>query len=350
MTQHETSQEMYAPRMPAPSLTMLNLLNGMWAARAIQVAAQLGIADFLADGPRNVTEIAEATKTHAPSLYRLLRALASLAIFAETAPHTFANTELSQTLRTEQDGSVRAMATMMGSAWEWNVWRELDYSIRTGQPAFDHVYGMDLWRYYREENVEAGKIFDAAMSDTSNAISAVATRFYDFSTLHTIVDVGGGKGNFLTAILTAFPHLQGIVFDQPLVIEEARKQIALANLAERCTTVAGDFFASVPHGADAYLLKSVLHDWEDESCVKILKNCRQAMQPDSRILVIDAVIDDKKTGGTFAKLLDMQMLIEQRGRERTSAEFQALFASADLSLNRVIQLPTLQDIIEARPA
>ncbi len=349
MTQHEMSPAAHTPHAPSPALKMLDLLNGMWASRAIQVAAQLGIADLLKDGARNVAELAEATGTHAPSLYRLLRALASLAIFAEVAPNTFANTELSRTLRSEQSGSVRAMAIMMGSAWEWNAWRELDYSIRTGQPAFDHVYGMDLWHYYWEENPTAGKIFDAAMSDIANAVGAVVSRFYDFSSLHTVVDVGGGQGKLLAAILSTYPHLHGIVFDRPSVIEEVRKKIAAAGIAARCTTVAGDFFEAVPDGADAYLLKSVLHDWEDESCIKLLKNCRKAMRSDGRILVIDPVIGDEKSGGTFAKLLDVQMLIEQRGRERTAAEFQALFAAADLRLKRVILLPTLQDIVEAVP-
>lgn len=349
MTQHEASPAAHTSSGPSPVQAMLNLLNGMWAARAIQVAAQFGIADLLADGARSVTELAEATGTHAPSLYRLLRALASLAIFAETEPNVFANTELSQTLRSERPGSVRAMALMMGGEWEWNAWRELDYSIRTGQPAFDHVYGMDLWHYYREENPEAGKIFDAAMSDGSNAVSAVVTRFYDFSPFHTIVDVGGGAGKFLAAVLTAFPHLQGTVFDQPHVVEGASEQIAASNLAGRCTFVAGDFFETVPPGADAYVLKAVLHDWDDESCIRILKNCRQALPPTGRLLVIDAVIGDEKGGGTFAKLLDLQMLNEQRGRERTAAEFQALFAAANLKLNRVIRLPTLQDLVEVVP-
>jgi hypothetical protein len=167
--------------------------------------------------------------------------------------------------------------------------------------------------------------------------------------LHTVVDVGGGQGKLLVAILSMYPHLHGIVFDQPSVIEEARKAIEAAGLAARCITAAGDFFEVVPDGADTYLLKSVLHDWDDENCIKILKNCRKAMRSDGRILVVDAVISNEKSGGTFAKLLDLQMLVEQRGRERTAAEFQALFAAADLSLKRVILLPTLQDIVEAVP-
>jgi SAM-dependent methyltransferase len=328
---------------------MLNLLNGMWAARAIQTAAQLGIADLLVDGPRRVNELAEATGTHAPSLYRLLRALASLAIFTEMASGTFAQTELSETLRSGHAGSVRAMALMMGGVWEWNTWRELDYSVRTGQPAFDHVYGMDLWHYYRNENPQAGKIFNEAMSDVSNVVCAVVPRFYDFSPFHTIIDVGGGRGTLLTALLNAFPHLRGLVFDLPHVIEQAREQIAVAHLTGRCTVLGGDFFETVPSGADACLLKSVLHDWDDENCIRILKNCRRALQPGGRLLVIDAVIGDEKSNGTFAKLLDVQMLIEQRGRERTAGEFQALLAAAGFSLNRVIRLPTIQDLVEAVP-
>jgi SAM-dependent methyltransferase len=328
---------------------MLNLLNGMWAARAIQTAAQLGIADLLVDGPRRVHELAETTGTHTHSLYRLLRALASLAIFTELAPGTFAQTELSETLRSRHAGSVRAMALMMGGVWEWNAWRELDYSVRTGQPAFDYVYGMDLWHYYRNENPQAGKIFNEAMSDVSNVVCALVPRFYDFSGFHTILDVGGGGGTLLTALLNAFPHLQGLVFEQPHVLEQAREQIAAAHLTERCTALGGDFFEAVPCGADVCLLKSVLHDWDDENCVRILKNCRRALPPDGRLLVIDAVIGDEKGGGTFAKLLDVQMLIEQRGRERTAAEFQTLLAAAGFSLNRVIRLPTIQDLIEAVP-
>lgn len=244
-------------------------------------------------------------------------------------------------------GSVRAMALMMGGAWEWNAWRELDYSVRTGQPAFDHVYGMDLWHYYREENPQAGSIFNEAMSDVSNIVCAVAPRFYDFSSFQTIIDVGGGGGKLLIALLTAFPHLRGLVFDQPHVIGLAREQIAAAHLTARCTALGGDFFESLPSGADVCLLKSVLHDWDDEDCIRILKNCRRALPSGGRLLVIDAVIGDEKGDGAFAKLLDVQMLIEQRGREQTTAEFQALFAAAGFRLNRVVRLPTIQDLVEA---
>lgn len=350
MIQHETFPATQPPQPAAPTVTMLNLLNGMWAARAIQTAAQLGIADLLVDGPRHVHALAEVTGTHAPSLYRLLRALASLAIFTETAPGTFAQTELSESLRSGHAGSVRAMALMMGGAWEWNTWRELDYSVRTGRPAFDHVYGMDLWHYYRDENPQAGKVFNEAMSDVSSVVCTVVPRFYDFSPFHTVVDVGGGGGALLIALLHAFPHLQGRVFDQPHVIALAREQIAAAHLTERCTALGGDFFDTVPSGADVYLLKAVLHDWDDENCIRILKTCRRALQPGGRLLVIDAVIGDEEGGGTFAKLLDVQMLIEQRGRERTAAEFQALLATAGFRLNRVIRLPTIQDLVEAVPA
>lgn len=349
MIQHETFPATQPPHAVAPTVTMLNLLNGMWAARAIQAAAQLGIADLLSDGPRQVHELAEATGAHAPSLYRLLRALASLSIFTELAPRTFAQTELSSSLCSGHAGSMRAMALMMGGAWEWNAWRELDYSVRTGQPAFDHVYGMDLWHYYRDENPQAGKIFDEAMANVSNVVCTVVPRFYDFSPFHTVVDVGGGRGTLLTALLHAFPHLHGLVFDQPHVIALAREQIAAAHLTERCTALGGDFFETVPPGADAYLLKAVLHNWDDENCIRILKNCRRALHPGGRLLVIDAVLGDEEGSGTFAKLLDVQMLIEQRGRERTAAEFQALFATAGFRLNRVIRLPTIQDLVEAVP-
>ena len=323
------------------------LLYQHWRSPAIYVATRLGIADVLADDSRTVAELAESTDTHAPSLYRLLRALARIGVFTELDGLRFANSELSHLLRTDVSGSVPAMAVMTCGLM-WGALSELLHSVRTGQPGFDQAYGMPMWRYLTERNSAAGAEFNAAMTEASTAVNQPIARAVDLSGVRTVVDVGGGQGGLLTALLATHPGIQrGILFDRPQVIEEVRA--ARGTTSEgRLELVGGDFFSAVPAGADAYVMKWILHDWDDATCLQLLASCRRAMTPRSRLLVVELVIDPDRSD-ELAYALDLQMLVALAGKERTAAEFRALYNTAGFRLTRVIPTASMFSLIEGIP-
>ena len=332
----------------APSFALFEILMGQWIARCVQVAANLGVADALGDSPKSVEELAQATDTHAPTLYRLLRSLASRGIFTEVRPGYFAQTELSAVLRSNQPGSLNALVRTYGSEWQWRAWGDLEYSIRTGKAAAEHVLGQRLFEYLKTHPQDI-KLYQQGLTSVSEIINKTLAHVYDFSSFDTLVDVGGGHGSLLMTILASYPNLRGTLFDQAQVIEHAREHIA-SGVSERMHLVAGDFFVSVPEGGDAYLLKQVLHDWSDEDCIRILKACRQAMKPSSKLLVIDPIVQpDEGPETTFAKLTDLLMLVVHAGRERTAAEFARLFASSGFKLNRIISTESPVGIAEGIP-
>ena len=333
----------FSEQMP-PERALHQLLAGMGIARALQVAAQLRVADQLKDGPKTISDLAAATGTHAPSLHRLLRALSSLGVFAEVQDGTFAHTPLSQLLQIDAPGSLHAIAMFQGEPSQWMAWGDLEYSVRTGLPAFDHTHGEDFWTYLATHPVTARIFNEAMVAFTAMAVPAILT--YDFTPISTLVDVGGGFGALLIKILTANAHLRGILIDHPAVVEEAQRRIADAGLATRCELVSGDFFENMPAGADAYLLKQVLHTWDDRHCTEILQRCRQAMSPSGRVLVLEQVRLPGRAVPTTL-LQDLQMLAVFSGRERTEQEFAALFAASGLRLTRVISSPTPYSIVEA---
>ncbi len=336
------------PATPAP-LVLMKLIHDVWPARCIHVAAQFGIADQLKDGPKRIAALAEATGTHAPSLRRLLRALAQVGIFAEVETEYFANTDLSTYLRSDVPGSMYAMARMWGGQWQWRSWGELEHSVQTGKPAFDKVHGIPMWRYFVEQDPEAGTYFDQAMTGFSEAVNLPVAQAYDFSGVCTLVDVGGGHGSLLRTILTMHPRIEtGILFDQPQVVEEAGRSLETADLAGRCQFIAGDFFEAAPEGADAYIMKMILHDWDDERCIQILTNCRKAMRPNGRVLAAEIVLEPDNPD-PFPYLLDLQMLVVITGRERTEAEFRALYEAAGLHLTRIIPTASMFSLIEGVP-
>src|SRR6266581_7096207 len=288
----------FFPEQMPPARALHLLLAGMGTARALQVAAQLRVADQLKDGPKNISQLAADTGTHASSLHRLLRALTSLGVFAEVQDGTFAHTPLSQLLQTDVPGSLHSIAMLQGEPSQWSAWGDLAYSVQTGLPAFDHVHGEDFWTYLAS-HPEAARIFNEAMVGfTEMAVPAIQA--YDFTPISTLVDVGGGYGALLIKILTAYPQMRGSLIDHPAVIEEAQRRITAAGLAPHCELVSGSFFVDMPKGADAYLLKQ-----------------------------------------------DLQMLAVFSGHERTEQEFRTLFASASLRLTQVITSPTPYSIIEA---
>lgn len=328
-------------------LQLQSLINGGWIARAIGVAAELGIADLLADGPRSSAELARATDAHPRALYRLLRALASVAIFTEVEPATFGLTPMAELLRSDAPKSLRGWARLTDGDVQWATWSQLDYSIRTGQPAFQRVHGMETWEY-RARHPSANEIMNAAMTSGSAQLADIIAPAFNFPEVHTLVDVGGGQGIVLAAILRAHPALHGILFDQPHVVDGVGNAFEKAGVADRCRVIGGNFFESVPRGADGYLLKHVIHDWDDEHAIAILANCRRAMQAHAALLLIEEVIPSGDAP-SHAKLADLNMLIGPGGQERTEAEYRALYAAAGFSLERVIETGSRLSIIEGTP-
>lgn len=327
-------------------MALLQLASGSWIGQAVHVAAKLGIADLLEDGPKSPATLAEATGAHAGTLHRLLRALASLGVFAEDADGRFALTSLAEGLRTNAPGSLRAYAIMMGEDWHWRAWGGLLNSVRTGQPAFEHVFGCPMFSYFGE-HPEAARVFDAAMTSRTGQETAAVIAAYEWPASATIVDVGGGQGALLAAILARNPDVHGVLFDMPHVIAVARGLIEEAGLADRCELAAGDFFERVPAGGDLYLLKRVVHDWDDERASAILRSCRAAMGDRSRLLVIEHVLPPGNAP-SWGKLLDLQMLVlTPGGRERDEAGFRALLASTGLRLERIIPAGPTASLIEA---
>jgi len=323
---------------------MLQMIQGFWLSRAVYVAAKLGIPDLLKDGPKSPEELAQATGTHAPSLYRVLRALESVGVFAEADRGRFALTPLGATLQTGIPGSLRFFAIEELGENHYPAWEKVLHSVKTGAIAFNHVYGASKWQYMTEHPDEA-TIFDEAMASFSSVVAAAIVEAYDFSASGTVVDVGGGDGLLLSTILKANPRLRGVLADLPHVAAGALRRFQVEELTGCCEIAPGDFFESVPAG-ETYVLKWIIHDWDDDRSVAILKNCRSAMAKDGKVLLVEAVI---RPGGatSFSKLMDLNMLVMTGGRERTEAEYHALFTAAGLRLNRVIPTHTEMSIIEA---
>ncbi len=338
------AQAITALIVPAP-IAMYQMICGFWVSRAIYVAAKLGIADYLQKQPKTAEELAAVTHTHAPSLYRLLRALASIGIFVEDNKHRFGLTPLSVTLQTEAPSSLRFMAIAELGGEHYLGWGNLLHSVKTGETAFNHATGMNIWDYY-SQHPEDSKPFDQAMTDVTEIVVKAVLESYDFSSFSTVVDVGGGQGSLIAAILKTNSALKGILFDLPTVIEDALPQLVADGVANRCAVVAGNFFESVPVGGDAYLLKWIIHDWEDAHAIAILKNCHQAMPDNSTLVLIEQVISPEN-GLPFAQLMDLNMLVMMGGRERTAAEYNSLLQATGFQLTRIIPTLSPVSVIEA---
>jgi ubiquinone/menaquinone biosynthesis C-methylase UbiE len=331
------------PDVP-PSVGMLQMISGFWISRAIYIAAKLGVADQLRDGPKAVDELAAATATHAPSLYRVLRALASVGVFSEDKKRGFALTPLAETLRTDAPGSLRAFATVELGEEHYPAWGELLHSVRTGEIAFDRAFGMPVWKFF-EQNPENAKTFNDAMTGFTLAVNDAVLSSYDFSSIGKIVDVGGGHGSLIASILKTNPKMRGVLFDAPPVIEGAGHRLKDEGLAERCEATAGDFFDSVPSGGDAYIVKWIIHDWDDEQSVSILKNCYRAMAENGKLLLVEAVVPHGSEPH-FSKYMDLNMLIMTGGRERTEDEYRTLLEASGFKLTRIVPTNSPMSIIE----
>jgi hypothetical protein len=330
-----------------PPVQLLQLMNGYWITQSIAVAAELGLADQLAHGPATAEELAGATTTDAPSLRRLLRALAMIGVLEERADDTFALSPVGTFLRDDVPGSLRALARMRGSDWQWRAWRQLGHSIRTGETALEYVYGKPMFEYFADSPAD-GDVFNEAMTSHASQMHTAVAAAYDFPAEGTVVDVGAGHGTLVAAILGSQPGLRAIVFDTPQVVAGARGWVAEQGLADRCEFIGGDFFEAVPGGGDVYTLSHIVHDWDDEKAIRLLRRCREAMSHDARLAVCEMVVP---TGPEphFSKLLDLEMLVNTGGRERTLEEYGRLYAAAGFEVTRVVPTPTPVSVIEGRP-
>lgn len=319
------------------------MITGYWSTQAIFAAASLGIADLLADGPKTAAQLAGATESDEGALYRLLRALASLGIFAENEQHEFSLTPMAEYLQSDIPGSKRALAMMSGDE-HFQAWGDILYSIRTGQTSFDHVYGKPFFDYLPDHPAKA-EVFDKAMTGIHGRESDVILEAYDFSGFQSLMDVGGGNGSTFIRMLTEFPEMRGTLFDLPHVVERSRANIEQAGMSDRCQLTGGDFFESIPSGADAYFLRHIIHDWDDEKSRTILRNCHIAMSAESTLLIVDSVIPpgNEPFG---AKLLDLVMLLIPGGKERTADEFRTLFEESGFELTRIIPTNSELSILE----
>ncbi|QDT55990.1 Multifunctional cyclase-dehydratase-3-O-methyl transferase TcmN [Caulifigura coniformis] len=329
----------------SPNDLMNRMITGYWSTQAIYVAAKLGIADLVVSGPRTAEDLARSTGTHAPSLYRLLRALASMGVFAEDASSMFGLTPLAECLRSDLPGSQRALAIMSGEE-HYKAWGELLYSVQTGKIAFDRLYGMPVFEFL-SKNVEQAKVFDAAMVGVHGRETSAMTDVYDFSGMRVLADIGGGNGSLLASVLQKHPSLRGLLYDLPGVVDRARDSLKASGVADRCEVIGGSFFESVPPGADAYLMRHIIHDWDDEKSLAILRNVHRAMSSTARLLLVEGVIPPGNDP-SFGKLLDLTMLTIPGGKERTSAEYQALFEAAGFELVRIVPTAAEVSVIEGR--
>jgi hypothetical protein len=325
---------------------MLERIAAYWQSQLVFVAAKLGIADVLVAGPLTADEIATRVGAHAPYLKRVLRALASLGIFAVDPHGRFHLTRLAQTLRSDHPESLRDFALMLVDDYNWSAWGALEHAVKSGDSAFEHVHGSPAFPWMRE-HPEKERMFSASMASISGMENAAVARAYAFGKLQTVVDIGGAHGHLLAAILRSYVKLRGVLFDQPQVLAEAAGTglMTAPDISGRCEARGGDFFESVPEGADAYVMKYIIHDWDDEKSIRILENCRKAMGAEGRVLVVDHVV---AAGNRFdwGKLVDINMMVMLGSKERTKNEFRQLFARAGLRLKRVIRTASSLSILE----
>ena len=311
--------------------------------QAIHVAAKFALDDLVASGPKSIKELADATHTHGSSMGRLLRALTTLGIFVEDTAGRYRQTALSDTLRREHPESIRPLAMMLGAHFVWKPSGALDETVRTGQPSFERVYGAPFFEYLAGHSDDAA-VFNTAMSSSPDYLAAIVGA-YEFSKFERIVDVGGGHGLLLAGILFANPRLCGVLYDLPAVVADT-SALRKEPISQRCEIIGGDFFKGVPAGADAYILKGIIHDWNDEAALRILKNCRRAIHSDGTLLLAETVLSPSTDPASA--LMDMLMMVLTNGRERTESEFRSLLQEAGFSMVQVIRAGGVS-IIESRP-
>jgi len=335
-----------------PGLALYQMSIGHYVSRALALAATLGLADLLANGPRDHRDLARASGTDAAALRRVLRLLASCGVFEELPDGRFGQTPLGELLRDDVPGSMRAAVQLFAGVPMQDNWKELEHCVRTGEPAFRKTNpDADPFTEMAKDPARVA-LFDRAMAAFAPQTAAAVAHAYDFSAFGTITDVGGGNGSLLIGILRANPGVRGVVFDQPHVAARAREQVEKAGLADRCQVAGGSFFESVPPGADAYMLKHVIHDWNDERATAILKRCGEAMGQRGTLLIVEGVYPeriDRSLESRGAAANDVNMLVCTGGRQRSEEEFRALYAGAGFRLTRIVPTLARVGVIEGRP-
>lgn len=327
----------------------MQLGSGFMAAAALYPVTKLGVAELLAEGPKPISKIAQDTGANEDGLYRVMRALSSIGVFAEISPRTFGLTPAASLLRADVAGNMRDLILWMTNHFHLNSWGGMMHSVLTGQPAVEKLYGkhcFDIFRDFPEVDVE----FNNAMTNISAMTIPAILEGYDFSGIGTLVDIAGGHGLLISQILKHNPDMKGILFDVPHVIEGAKSRIARLGLESRLQTATGDFFQSIPVGGDAYMMQHIIHDWDDAKAHTILKNIRKALEgrKNGKLLIFDALISDGN-GSDFSKWMDLEMMLMPGGRERTENEFRSLLEGAGFKLNRIIPIPSMVSILEAVP-
>ncbi|HAO48443.1 MAG TPA: methyltransferase [Runella sp.] len=328
----------------SPSAQLMQMVFGFIPARAISLAAELGIADLLKDGAKSVQELSVATDSHSRSLYRLLRVCASVGVFSENENNQFANTVLSDLLRSDSPESLKDFSIMIGDNTQFKTWGRFDYAVKTGQPAFDEVFGMPYFDFIGINPKEA-KTFNDAMTGMSIGSSMAVLDAYDFSGINMLVDVGGGHGFLLASILNKYPDMQGINFDVPALKADAEALFAQHGVSNRSHFDSGDFFQTVTTGGDAYIMKHIIHDWNDQQCIAILSNCRKGIKKGGKVLLVEMVLPDGNEP-SMGKLLDLQMLSVLPGCERTRAEYADLLEKSGFALTQIVPTLSPYSVIE----
>ena len=324
---------------PPPQAILAQMTFGFIVSQAISVAAKLRVADYLKDGAKTIEELAVLTETHAPSLYRVMRALTSVGIFQKDEAGKFSNTPMSEFLRSDHPESLRGMAHMICDREHWHAHGNMLQSVKTGENGFEYTFGMPFFPY-AAANPEVGQIFDDAMTSFSRGIANAVAAAYDFSDARTIADIGGGHGMLLSTILNANENARGILFDQPQVV-------AGAQVSDRTEVVGGDFFTEIPVAANVYLMKNIIHDWNDEQSVTILKNLAKSAKSGAKLLLIESVVEDDDATPSMSKVMDLNMLVNAGGKERTAKEYAELFEKTGFKLTNVIPTPSPLQIVEA---
>jgi hypothetical protein len=323
---------------------MMGLITGYWRTQAVATAARLALADHLSDGPRTSGALAEALGVDEGALFRLMRGLASLGVFVESGPRTFSLTTLGETLRSNVPGSMRDMAIAQASPGHWLPWGQLDVAVRTGTRSTLAALGCEIFEWYAKHPSEAAA-FSGAMGNLAGLAAKEVGAHLRLPERATVVDVGGAHGTLIAGVLKVHPTARGVLTDLPHVIESAPRALTALGVADRVEAVAADFFKSVPSG-DVYLLKQVLHDWDDEQCVTILKNCVAALNPGGRVVVVEMIVPSDGSPD-IAQMMDLNMLVMLPGRERTEAEFAKLFEAAGLTIPKVTRTHSPFSLIEA---
>jgi len=342
-TQSSAAAEAAIP-MP-PEAQLMQIVAGCFPSQAVYVVAKLGIADLLKGEPLPVAELARKTGTHEQSLNRVLRCLASLGIFRETESREFELTPTAELLLSDHPGSMRDAAVFMGEPWHWSVYSDMLYSVTTGKVAWEHVHGKEVFPYF-QEHPEEYEIFNRAMTSLSTNVLPAIVEAYDFAGVKKLADIAGGHGMLLAGFLKTNPALHGLLFDLPQVIEGAPELLEKEGVADRVELKTGDFFESVLGGADAYMMKFIIHDWDDDRALKILRNIHQALPSDGRLLLVEMVVPAGNEPH-FSKIQDLEMLVSPGGVERTPDEFRDLLTGAGFELRRIIPTKSPLSIVEA---